>query len=246
MTRNRSLSIAAGILFLLYGALKLIDLFTFQLPRIESFNPYIYLLLWFPPIVFCVIGLLLVINKFYIGIVITLGIYFAMFLLRYIRYIQISFSKIPPREYIPLLGCLLFWVASLIALRQGSLSSKILSIASGICYLLYYIIANIISLWSNYFSPFGNIVRFFSRTFSYSTSIIRLLCDGIFLPVAIILFGLWTYSTEKSKKSATGKLSSQSVVNSADAADRIIALKKLLDAGIITQDEFDRKKSEIL
>lgn len=73
-----------------------------------------------------------------------------------------------------------------------------------------------------------------------------LVCDAILLPVAIILFGIWTCSNEKDNTQPVVKSTAQVKVNSEDAADRILALKKLLDAGIITQDEFDRKKSEIL
>jgi len=38
----------------------------------------------------------------------------------------------------------------------------------------------------------------------------------------------------------------QNIVNQVSGADEILKYKQLLDAGVLTQEEFDRKKQEIL
>ena len=240
MKRSRTLSKAAGFIFLLYGILR-ISLFFITLPYIESFNPINYILWWLPPLVFFIVGLLLLIDKHYVGIIVATGVYFAIYFFK-----SFTFSNARVSDYIPIIGSLLLFIASIIALNKKSVLSQILSIISGICYLIYFVSRNVYSYWMGRASFIENISHFFYFSFHHIKPFMVLVCDAILLPVAIILFGIWTCSNEKDNTQPVVKSTAQVKVNSEDAADRILALKKLLDAGIITQDEFDRKKSEIL
>ena len=85
----------------------------------------------------------------------------------------------------------------------------------------------------------------FSRTWTY------ILMD-IVLPCGIILAGLWLkedVSTEDKENVnavfANAYQANAGMPNIGDA-DRLMKLKDLLDSGIITQEEFDEKKKEIL
>lgn len=42
------------------------------------------------------------------------------------------------------------------------------------------------------------------------------------------------------------KSSNETVINQVSAADEVLKLKQLLDAGVLTQDEFDTKKKQLL
>ena len=60
-----------------------------------------------------------------------------------------------------------------------------------------------------------------------------------------ILSGIAFSNKAESNSKATSQVISQRVVESSNA-ERLIKLKELLDRGIITQEEFDAKKKEIL
>ena len=52
------------------------------------------------------------------------------------------------------------------------------------------------------------------------------------------------YELQSQAKAGGGVV--QNIVNQVSGADEILKYKQLLDAGVLTQEEFDRKKQEIL
>ena len=52
------------------------------------------------------------------------------------------------------------------------------------------------------------------------------------------------YELQNQAKGNNGVI--QNIVNQVSGADEILKYKQLLDAGVLTQEEFDRKKQEIL
>lgn len=150
-------------------------------------------------------------------------------LILYFGYMQ--YSSFPKMTFIPAILFLVIWVLLLIASLNPKLTKK-LGIAAGIIAAVRFLFSLISSLIVN--GSLGLI------TFT-----------GFLSPLALIVGALMIglSATDNAAKEISATAASKATLvekNSETQIDRLTKLKSLLDNGVITQEEFDQKKKQIL
>ncbi len=149
-------------------------------------------------------------------------------LILYFGYLQVS--GFPKGVFIPAILFLVIWVLLLIASLNPKLTKK-LGIAAGIIAavrFLFSLISNLI--------VYGSLGLTFTGFLSYLALIVGALMIGL-------------SATDNAAKEISATAASKATLvekNSETQIDRLTKLKSLLDNGVITQEEFDQKKKQIL
>ena len=145
-------------------------------------------------------------------------------LILYIGYLQDS--RFPKRFFIPAILFLVMWVLLLVA-GINPKSTKKLGIAAGIIATVRFL-----------FSLISNLIASGSLGLTFT---------DLALIVGALMIGL-SASDNTGKEIPAIATSKTAVVekNSENQIDRLTKLKSLLDSGVLTQEEFDQKKKQIL
>jgi len=149
-------------------------------------------------------------------------------LILYFGYLQDSWF--PKRFFIPAILFLVIWVLLLIASLNPKLTKK-LGIAAGIIAAVRFLFSLISNLIVN-----GSLGLTFTGFLSYLALIVGALMIGL-------------SATDNAAKEISATAASKATLvekNSETQIDRLTKLKSLLDNGVITQEEFDQKKKQIL
>ena len=151
-----------------------------------------------------------------------------------LRYCISYRSLISFYNFLSLLASIAIFITAVLSLKNNQIVKKIWFVGGALCFISRFV------SWINYsdYSPISNLKS--------------VIIDCIFI-AGFIFIGLWlkeddTFIERKPVKEniASGVESLNKVSSNSDTIEKLKLCKELLDSGVITQEEFDAKKKELL